>query len=298
MVAVLLDGVGVVVEEEVDVLLRPDDRLALGVLELLAGSGRRLGVVADLLDDLADVRESAAFDVPHGPDADLARAVAAQDAAILDEGDLAPHAGCGDRRADSRVAAADDDEVVARLRRRIRGKTQLIATPLAEDRGVFRRAGLAHREVDRVATAVEAGEVVEGDLRPGRRRDVDGAGIVPVPVGPLGAERLGERLAVHEDLELAGRPRRLPAGDPIVRPDPDAVLAGVRELDGRGRVLDRDAEAVGEEVWRSHRLDELRVEAPASSRGCRSSRLRRGPTESEERGQSREGRRARGPTSS
>ena len=112
-VALCLHAEGVVGEEEVDVLLSRDD-LDLEVIEVdLRRPRAQEGVVGELLDDVADVRVLADARAAVGPHAHLGGGVAAEDGAVLDEGDLAAHARAADGRSESGEAAAQDDEVIA-----------------------------------------------------------------------------------------------------------------------------------------------------------------------------------------
>ena len=102
---------GEVAEEEGDVLLVADDLFLQVVAEAVDAAGAVGRAVADLLDDLAEVRVFAARGAAHRPDADLGAAVAAQDETVLDEGDLEGLTGRGERGAEAAVAATDDDEI-------------------------------------------------------------------------------------------------------------------------------------------------------------------------------------------
>ena len=128
--------------------------------------------------------------------------------------------------AQAAVATADDDHVkLAHILGRGRQAQRGLA-PRGQRRGVVRRGLLeVLGEVDRVAAAVEAGQIAEGDAEAGAR-GLDHAAVVPRPGLALGPEGLGERLAVHQHLEAAGRAGRAPVGDPVLRAHPDAVLAG------------------------------------------------------------------------
>ena len=104
-------GVNVFVEEQGDVFLGADEGFLFGVAEFLEGAGGIFGAVGEFFDHFADERIFAAADEAHGPDADFGGAVAAEDRAVLDEGDFQAHASGGNCAAESAVAAADDDEI-------------------------------------------------------------------------------------------------------------------------------------------------------------------------------------------
>lgn len=263
LVSFSLDGKGMMIEEEVEVFLGTHDRLALRILELLGGRRAGLGVVRNFLDDLADAWILAAADVSHGPDADLAGAVAAEHGTILHEGDLAAHACRGQGRAASRIAAADHDQVVTFLERRLVRKVQQLATPGRQNITRVRGRLLLLGEEDRIAAAVETRQIAEGqrDLAGGK---FDRAAVVPMPIGPFGAERLLERLAIDKKLKPPRLTRRLPASNPVHRAGEDPIGTGRGRLHDRDRVGDRTTQAMGQEIWRTHRLNELRIKAPSA----------------------------------
>ncbi len=101
----------------------------------------------------------------------------------------------------------------------------------------------------------------EGRIFGGR---VERTGFLPVPVGALGAERVGEAGSVDEDVEAAGASLGFPACGPVLGADPDVPRAGFRERERGFGVADGFSEAVRHEVGRAHFVDELGVENPAA----------------------------------
>ncbi len=71
-VSLAIDGVGVRVEEEVDVGLGSYELFFLGVFKLLVGARTLGGMIRKLLDDLADAGKAATANQPHRPHANLA----------------------------------------------------------------------------------------------------------------------------------------------------------------------------------------------------------------------------------
>ncbi len=114
-----------------------------------------------------------------------------------------------------------------------------------------------------VAAALEAGQVVQGDL--GLRWNFKPTAVLPVPGGPFGSKRRRQRLAIDKHLEPARCPRRLPRRDPIAGADPDAIHAGRRKLCHGNGVADRIAQAVGQQIGRTHLVHELLVDDPAAA---------------------------------
>ena len=249
-------------EEEADVLLLADDLFLELVAEAVDAAGAVGRAVADLFDDLAEVRVLAAGGAAHRPDADLGAAVAAEDETVLDERDLEGLTRSGERRAEAAVAAADDDEVELAL---VFGA--LGAVPLRAGRdervafGRDERGVLA--EENGVGAAGETGEVMEGDLHvAGGQGDL--AAFLPVPLGALRAELDGDGLAVDDQLEAARGAGSVPVGDPILGAYPDAVFARGGDADGAGRVGDGLAESVRQQVGRADDVREGSVELPAA----------------------------------
>ncbi len=152
---------GEVAEEERDRLFAAND-LFLAVIDKFSRGSRRIGsVIGKLFDDFAQVRILAAERAALGPNADLTAAVATEDEAILNEGNVQRLAGGGNGRCDAGVTAADHDKVelagIFGLRRQ--------AEPFLAERGeVFVGRGLEVGIVaqqDRIAAAVETGQVVQ-----------------------------------------------------------------------------------------------------------------------------------------
>lgn len=83
-------------------------------------------------------------------------------------------------------------------------------------------------------------------------------------VGAARAEGFRERRTVHQQLEPPRLARRLPVRHPVLRAHKHMVIARLRKCHGGGRVFDRTAQAMREQVRRPHDLDELRVEHPAA----------------------------------
>ena len=254
-----------VAEEEGDILFVADD-LFLQVVAEAVDAARAVGrTVADFFDHLAEVRELAARGATHGPDTDLGTAVAAEDEAVLNEGDLERLTGSGERGAEAAVAATDDDEVELALIFSSLGAIPLRAggdKRFAFGRG--ERSVLA--EEDGVGTTGETGKVMQGDFHVARGQGDFTAGL-PMPLGALGAELSGDGLAVDDQLEAAGGAGGVPVGNPILGAHPDAVFARRGDADRAGGIGDRLAEAVGQEVRRADDIREGSVELPAARRG-------------------------------
>ena len=113
-------------------------------------------------------------------------------------------------------------------------------------------------EIDRVAPAVEAGEVVQCDIeRAGV--EVDRAGRLPHPVLPVGAELGGQPFASRAT-PRTGR-GDAPAPSPSPAPTPNRCRTRPNSTTVR-RVGDRTTAAMCQQVRRPHLGDELGVEHP------------------------------------
>lgn len=259
-----VDLEGEVVEEEIEVLLGAGD-LFLEVIDVFfAEAGGVAGEVGKFIDDLSEHGEFSALGSAHGPDVDFGRAVAAEDGAVVDEGDLEALASAGDGGSEAGVSASDDDEVIAVLGGRICGEVELGAAEVEEGLVVVGRGEVGVLgEEEGVAASVEAFEVLEGDGGFGVG-DFDRAAFLPVPLGAFVSEGV-DGFAIDEDFELAGGAGGVPLGDPVLGADVEVVGAGRGEGDFGGGIGDGGAHAVGDEVGRAHIEDELGVGGPSAA---------------------------------
>ncbi len=264
-----LDSIDVVFEEEGDAGFCADEVEFAGVVVDVAGFGITGGGGSggdEFFDDVTDMGVGGLAGFAFGPDADFGAGVAAEDGAVLDEGDGEALAGGGEGGRGAGDASADDNEVEGAGVIGFGGEAEGMSAEGGEGGGVVGRGeiGLLAEE-DGIAASLEAGEVVEGDR--GLGIDVDVATVLPMPIGALGAESGGQGGAVDEELESARGARDVPGCDPVTGSDPDPVAAGAGEGGGGGGVADGDAEAMGEEVGRAHLVHGLLVEVPAAEVG-------------------------------
>ena len=211
----------------------------------------------DLGDDLAELRVGPGVDASAEAHAHLARIAAAQHFAVLQQEGRHALARGGERRTAPREATAHDDEapflrvVADGAGGRARGR------PLP-----------GGGEEERVAAAVEARAVVEGDAA-GPRLERRLAGALPVPVRPLRPQlRARPRRCprpAQDDLEAAGRAAR-PGRVPVARPRPDGVGAVRRDLHRRLGVRHGHAAPVGHQIARPLLADGLRLDRPPAER--------------------------------
>ena len=94
---------------------------------------------------------------------------------------------------------------------------------------------IIERKEDRVATSVEAREIVQRDFR-SFSSDFHRAARLPMPGGALGAKSRLQWLAIDDYLEPARGARRLPRGGPVAGADPHVIRAGRRKCDFGGRI--------------------------------------------------------------
>ena len=222
-------------------------------------------MVCEFFDDLADARKTASADEALRPDAHFARTVAAEYRSVLDEGHAASHASGRDGGAHPGIPAADDHEIVRPLRFRSLGKTELLAAPAAQVAESFRRGLAASSEIDGIAPSFETGEIVQGE-RYLALSDFDDATVVPGPLGAARSEGRFQWRSIDDYLESSRTSVGLPPGYPVDRSHVDAVSSRGGKRDFGRRVANGATESVGEEIGRSHRIDELRVERPSAVR--------------------------------
>src|SRR5690606_7820118 len=131
-------------------------------------------------------------DIALCPDADFTRSVSTENSAILNESDFAARTSRRNRRTHAGVAAADHDEVITIADRWGLRQSEQSPSPLRQNLRRVRRRLIFRREINGITPAVESGEVTQGE--PHRdwsvlgTLDRDGSPLLPVPIGPLGAE--------------------------------------------------------------------------------------------------------------
>ena len=192
--------------------------------------------------------------------ADLLAGVAAEHRPVVDQRHALAQAGRGQRRSAARDPAADDHDIeVPGVDRLVRQAAQRPSPGAAGGVDRVRRDRTIRAEEDRVAAALEAGQVVqrEADLPLGER---DLAGRLPRPVRAVRAELVRQGHAVDGEGEAAGRVRRRP----VLRPDEDLVVAGDGDRHLGGRIGDRASKAVRQQVGRAHLGLELGIDHPAA----------------------------------
>ena len=256
-----------------------DDRHHLFAARQIGGLlGLVKAPVADrppLVHQIAQTRIRLLVDQAGQSHADFGTVVAAEHGAVVDEGHGAAEPGRTDGRTATGRAAADDHEIILpRILRSLRQPAQLAPQRRQHGRIVGRGRRLGGREQQRIAAALETGEVVQGE-RGGPLCHFHHAAVLPMPLGPFRAERRRRRLAVDKHLEdprragrlhVGGRVRRFPRRNPIPRAHPEAVSARLRELDRRRRILDRHAQPVGQQEGRAHLIHRLLIHDPAARR--------------------------------
>ena len=90
-VVLCFDAVGMVVEEQVNVLFGAYEPFFLRVTKLFVSARRFRCVIAELFDDLTDSWLLSAANISHRPDANFAGTVAAEHRSVLHESDFAAH---------------------------------------------------------------------------------------------------------------------------------------------------------------------------------------------------------------
>ncbi len=257
------------VEEQGDLRFGADNLLLGVVAELLLRSRRGFCVIRELVDDSPEFGVEAASGSAFGPDAHFAGAVPPEHGPVLDECDGASHACCGNRRRGTSVTATNHDQIE---RTRVTGGPGEAAdgsAPRAQFVAfVWQRWVGVGRQEHGIAASVEAGEIVQGECWV-FGGCVKRTCVLPVPVGALGAECVGEARSVDEDVKPSRASLGFPACGPVLGADPNVPGAGFGECERGFGIADGFTEAVCHEVGRAHFVDELGVENPAALLGKR-----------------------------
>ncbi len=193
------------------------------------------------------------------------RAVAsAQHGAVVDQGYPAAQP-CGrEGGADARHASARHHQVVALVRGHVGGGVHLAAAEGGQRVAAGgRQGGGVGGEVDGVAPAVEAREVVQGQ-RGFACPHAHPSGGLPLPGIARGAQRAACAVAVDRQGECAGAFAVVPGRGPVVRAHVHVVRAVLVEAHRGACVGHGLPHAVCHEVGRPHEVHELLVEHPAA----------------------------------
>ena len=187
---------GVVWHENVDAFL-PEDPFFPVVPEFLRGVGVAAFLVAEFLDQVAEVRIRIQFDATAQVDPYLGAVVAAKHGPVVDDGDFQSLPGRRDRRADPGDAAAHDDEIIGSQGAGLVILRIHLPVEPVQPFPVRGQADMpAPAQADGIAAAVESRPVLQGK-RDGAVSGAEGAGVLPVPFAARRAANLSQRLAVH-----------------------------------------------------------------------------------------------------
>ena len=224
------------------------------------------GAPADRTQQSADVSQHrilAHVRAAAQPHAHLRAVATSTDAAILHQQHLHAQPFRADRRAQPGIAAAANQQIVFH-RVFLDDPRGPESTKLAAGRRVVGRDVLGiRRQVDGVASAVEAGQVAKRQpMRPSLHRP-RAAGL-PCPVAAVRAELGIEGAPVDQELETPGRRPAAPGAGPVARSHEDMPAPGFGQRERRGGIGHGVPEAVRHDVGRSHRLGALRVDDPAA----------------------------------
>ena len=172
------------------------------------------------------------------PNTNFRTIIASQYRAVLNKRYLYTQPCCGDSCARACYAAADHDQVKLAGIFRPLAQTECFSPKGRHLLALVRRGQIGiGREDNRIASALEAGQIVQGE---GNLLlcNLDRSPVLPVPLGTLGTEDRLKQLIIYEHLELAWSARRLPRRRPVPRPHPHTVLSRLWELHRCRGVLD------------------------------------------------------------
>ena len=268
-----LDADHMIIEEQRNVFFRANEGLFLRVSEFLRLPRGLLRLIRKFLHDLADIWIQPPPDSTHRPHAHLAGAISPEHRAILNERHFAAHASRGNCGAHASITAADNHQIILSGFLGLVRNAQHLAPPFRERLTiVWRNVIGVFREVNGIAPAIEAGEIMQSQSdghctvcgKASGGRDFHRSPILPKPIGALCAKRFRKRLSSNPQLEFSRRAGRFPLRHPILRAHVHMILPSVAEFHGRDGVLHGLAHAVREQIRRSHAFDELCVEHPAA----------------------------------
>ena len=185
----------------------------------------------------------------------------------MNQGNPATHPRGRDRRSHAGVAATDHDQIVRAADNRLVSQTELLASPIRHHFAQRRRLELqVTGQIDAVATTIEASQVMQRQF-PRTCFKFHRPAVMPAPLFSVRAKRFGQRLAVEGQLKLPWRRLGIPTSHPIDRSHPHAVLGRLGNLNNRSSIVDRPSQSMSQQIGRTHLLDELRVEFPATAIG-------------------------------
>jgi len=250
-------------EEKPDILLGLDGLDLACVLIIVAGLRIATAARTDLAHHIAQPREGRQVHASGQMHPHLRAVVAAEHRAVLDQRHRQPEPRRRDRHADAGDAAAGDDQIhrLGALRSLDRPHRTTVALQFGDL--VLRRERGVGREDQRIATAVETGQVVQRQPR-GAFFETHMTRLLPRPLVALRAQHRRQRCAVNVYLELAWRVFLRPERSPVARAHQHAVGAALRHLHGRRSVRHRRAQSVRHQKRRTHLIHELLVHHPAA----------------------------------
>ncbi len=180
----------------------------------------------------------------------------------MDQGHLDAHARRRKGAAHARIATAHNYQVIAIANGRLR-QAQLFPTPIAQDvRRVRRHILLVLRKIEGVYPTIKAFGILnrQGRHRLGHRHR---AAILPMPFRPFIAKDLLQHRVTHRHTKGTRRAFRTPTGHPILRAHVNMILTRRREGHHPRRMGHRRAQAMGQQIGRTHLMDKLGVQFPA-----------------------------------
>ena len=166
---------------------------------------------------------------------------------------------CQRCRAPGDAAPNDDHIVMARIERLLRKPAQRPAPGAAGGVDSLGGRRLVPPEEDRVAAAVEAGEIVQHQC-PVAARKPHLACRLPRPVLAIGAEHRVE----FDPIDRQREPPWMMRGDPVLGADPHPVFARRLNGDHRACIDNGPAEAMRQQVGGAHLRFELGIDDPTA----------------------------------
>ena len=216
--------------------------------------------MAELDDQVPQVGIRRETDHPADVDPDFRGIVAAREGTVVDEQGAKTQPRRTDGGTDARDTRPCDDEVIfAALFRDIIARKEF---PPERLHVIGRRRGIVGK-IKRVAAAVEARQVVQGDSdRAGAARLR--ASVLPFPFRPPAPDCFRQRDAIQEHLEAPRTLPVIPGRSPVVGTYPYVPNAAGKQRDRPEGIRDRLPQPMRHQVRGSHQIGILGIQHPAA----------------------------------
>ena len=218
----------------------------------------------ELLLQASQLLVGAHFDPPAQMDTDFGAVVPAHYRTVVDQGNITPQTGRRNRRTHAGNSRSHDNQIVRSRRRHLIGQMQGLAPESIQLRKIGGRyIPFFRRKIDRIATAVETGQVMQPDhcvLLLHRHL----ACLLPHPCLTRTTQHLRNCLLAHRERKSSGTLALSPRSGPVIRTDVDVILSPLREGHPRSSVLHRNTHSMRQQIGRPHQVHKLLIDYPSA----------------------------------